>query len=128
MEISELVEKVIGAAIEVHKELGAGLLESVYEECLCYELSRLNLKFTRQLELPIRYKTILLSCNFRLDLNIENQLIVELKSVDKLSPIHEAQLITYLRLAEVDHGLLINFNTPLLKDGIKRKFRHPKQT
>jgi GxxExxY protein len=125
METSQLIEQVIGAAIEVHKELGPGLLESTYEECLCYELSRLKLEFKRQLEMPVQYKLVKLDCAYRLDLVIEGKLVLELKSVETLLPIHEAQLITYLKLARIDHGLLINFNVPLLKEGIKRRYSNP---
>jgi GxxExxY protein len=125
METSQLIEQVIGAAIEVHKELGPGLLESTYEECLCYELSRLNLAFKRQLDMPVQYKTIKLDCAYRLDLVIEGRLVLELKAVESLLPVHEAQLITYLKLSKIDHGLLINFNVPLLKEGIKRRYRNP---
>lgn len=115
-----LSEKVIGLAIEVHRHLGAGLLESVYEECLCYELAQQNIAFQRQLALPIRYKSLNLNQNYRIDLLIENSLLIELKSVDCLLPIHEAQLLTYLKLAQVSTGLLINFNVPVLKNGLKR--------
>jgi GxxExxY protein len=111
---------VIGAAIEVHRALGAGLLESAYEECLCYELGCQNLSFQRQVALPVRYKTITLDCAYRMDVVVENQLILELKAVDKLLPIHDAQLLTYLRLSGLTTGLLMNFNVPVLKDGLKR--------
>ena len=115
-----LTEAVIGAAIEVHKVLGAGLLESAYEECLCHELECRNLKFARQVSLPVRYKAITLDCAYRIDIVVENRLILELKAVDKLLPIHEAQLLTYLRLSNLNTGLLLNFNAPVLKDGLKR--------
>ena len=119
MELNELTGKVIGCAIEVHKALGPGLLESTYEQCLAYELSLANLRCELQKALPIRYK----DCGFRLDLVIEDQLIVEIKSIEKLQKIHEAQLLTYLKLTNLRIGLLINFNELLLKDGIKRLVR-----
>ncbi|KAF0205701.1 MAG: hypothetical protein FD173_755 [Gallionellaceae bacterium] len=115
-----LTDAVIGAAIEVHRALGAGLLESAYEECLCYELGCQNLSFIRQVSLPVRYKAITLDSAYRMDIVVENQLVLELKSVDKLLPIHEAQLLTYLRLGSFKTGLLLNFNSSVLKDGLKR--------
>jgi GxxExxY protein len=120
MEFDELSNKVIGCAIEVHKILGPGLLESVYEKCLSHELSCANIKHGLQKELPLNYKSITLDCGYRIDLLIENDIIIELKSVDKILPIHEAQLLTYMKLSGVKIGLLINFNVSLLKDGIKR--------
>jgi len=115
-----LTETVIGAAIEVHRVLGAGLLESAYEECLCHELEYRSLNFIRQVALPVRYKAITLDCAYRMDIVVEDQLVLELKAVDKLHPIHEAQLLTYLRLSGLQTGLLLNFNVPVLKDGLKR--------
>jgi GxxExxY protein len=115
--ISEIV---IGAAIEVHRHLGAGLLESAYEECLCYELAQKQISFQRQLAMPIIYKTLELDVQYRLDILVENTLLLELKSVDKLLPIHEAQLLTYMKLGKISTGLLINFNVPVLKNGLKR--------
>jgi GxxExxY protein len=115
-----LSELVIGAAIEVHRNLGAGLLESAYEECLCYELAQKQIAFERQIDLPVKYKNIELKINYRIDLIVENSLLLELKSVDKLMPIHEAQLLTYMKLASIGTGLLINFNVPVLKNGLKR--------
>ena len=115
-----LTNAVIGAAIEVHRTLGAGLLESAYEECLCYELQCLNLSFDRQVTLPVRYKAISLDFAYRMDIVVGNQLILELKTVDKLLPIHEAQLLTYLKLSGMKTGMLLNFNVPVLKDGLKR--------
>ena len=115
-----LSELVIGAAIEVHRHLGAGLLESAYEECLCYELAQKQITFLRQLELPVKYKNLQLNSSYRIDLIVENSLLLELKSVDKLLPIHEAQLLTYMKLGNVSTGLLINFNVPVLKNGLKR--------
>lgn len=115
-----LTGKLIGFAIEVHRELGPGLLESAYEECLAWELNQAGLAVRRQVPLPVVYKGIKLDCGYRLDLLVEERLIVELKAVDVLLPIHEAQLLTYLKLARFPTGLLINFNVPLLRDGVKR--------
>lgn len=115
-----LTEQVIGAAIEVHRVLGPGLLESAYEECLCYELSQRSLTFQRQVPLPIVYKAVRLDCGYRIDLLVMEQLIIELKTVERLLPIHEAQLLTYLKLKGIRTGLLINFHVVLLKTGIKR--------
>ena len=112
---------IIGAAIEVHRQLGPGLLESVYEECLCHELHVRGLEFRRQVDLPVIYKGLKLACGYKLDLIVQNEVVLELKSVDKLHPIHEAQLLTYLRLAEKRVGLLINFNVPQLTQGIIRR-------
>ena len=117
---NELTGKVIGCAIEVHRNLGPGLLESVYEKCLSSELSASNIYHEIQKELPIKYKKTDLDCGYLIDLLIDDTLIVELKSVEKLLPIHEAQLLTYMKLANISTGLLINFNVALLKDGIKR--------
>ena len=117
----ELTERIIGAAIEVHRSLGPGLLESVYEECLAYEFQQCGIQFTRQLELPIEYKGRRLDVGYRLDFLIDNTVIIELKSVDKIMPIHEAQLLTYLRLAKKRVGLLMNFNVPRLRDGLVRR-------
>jgi GxxExxY protein len=115
-----LTEKVIGACIDLHRHLGPGLLESAYEECLCYELAQLGIHFERQKPLPVKYKSVNLDCGYRLDLVIENKIIVELKAVESLLPIHEAQLLTYLKLSGLTLGLLNNFNVPVLKNGIKR--------
>ena len=115
-----LTEKVIGAAIEVHRHLGPGLLESAYEECLCWELSRARLTVERQVPLPIAYKEINLEVGYRLDVVVQKQLIVERKTVERLLPIHEAQLLTYLKLSGLKTGLLLNFNSAVLKDGSKR--------
>lgn len=117
---SGLTETIIGCAIEVHRALGPGLLESVYEECLCYELQLKNLNFERQKVLPLAYKEVKLEAGFRLDLVVEGKVVVEIKCVEKLMPVHEAQIMTYLRLAKIKTGLLINFFTPVLKDGIRR--------
>ncbi|MGP0066822.1 MAG: GxxExxY protein [Isosphaeraceae bacterium] len=116
-----LTESIIGAAIEVHRILGPGLLESVYETCLCDELERLGVEFQRQALLPIIDKGRVLDCDLRVDILLPGLLIVELKAVQEVSPIHEAQLLTYMKLAKISKGLLINFNVRLLKDGIKRR-------
>lgn len=118
--LPDITGAIIGAAIEVHRELGPGLLESVYEECLRRELE-LRIKFERQVELPIVYKGVPLGCVHRIDLIVEGKVIVELKSVEKILPVHEAQLLTYLRLTGKSVGLLINFNVPVLKDGVVRR-------
>lgn len=120
MEINQLTEKIIGAAIEVHRSLGPGLLESAYEECLCHELSLQKVPFKRQLSLPIQYKGIAIDCGYRLDLLVADTVVVELKSIEELLPIHSAQLLTYLKLGGWKVGLLINFNVPILKQGIRR--------
>ena len=122
--INQITHQVIGSCIEVHKKLGPGLLESTYEECLCHELNLVGLKFSRQKSLPVVYKGIRLDCGYRLDLVIENRLILELKAVEKVMPIHEAQLLTYLKLSGLSLGLLINFNVCYLRDGIKRMVNH----
>jgi len=118
--INELTGKVIGAAIEIHERLGPGLLESVYEECLCHELMLRKVAFQRQYALPLEYKGIKIECSYRLDILVPGELIIELKSCEVILPIHKAQLLTYLRLTGIKTGLLINFNVPILKDGIVR--------
>jgi len=115
-----LTERVIGLAIEVHRQLGPGLLESAYEECLCHELRTHEIEFQRQVTLRILYKGELLDCGYRMDLVVAQSLIVEVKSVEKLLPLHEAQLLTYMKLSGIKTGLLLNFNALLLKQGIKR--------
>ena len=120
MEFDDLSNRVIGCAIEVHRILGPGLLESSYEQCVAHELSRHGITFQVQYPQPVRYKDILLDCGYRIDILIENQLIVELKSVEMIKGIHEAQLLTCMKLAGIKVGLLINFNNTRLKDGIKR--------
>ena len=115
-----LTEQIIGAAIQVHRELGPGLLESVYEICLCHELSVCGLKFERQKIIPITYKGIKLDSGYRLDLIVENKVIVEIKAVSTLLPVHEAQLLSYLKQVGGGIGLLINFNVKLLKQGLRR--------
>jgi GxxExxY protein len=116
---SELANRVIGAAIDVHKALGPGLLESAYQRCLAHEFSLRRLGFQAEIPLPIEYNGIRLDCGYRIDF-IEDDILLELKSVDALSGIHEAQLLTYMKLAHKQHGFLINFNVKLLKQGIKR--------
>jgi GxxExxY protein len=120
MDINKLTGDVIGAGIEVHKILGPGLLESTYEKCLCHEFDLRKIPYERQKELPVEYKGIKLDCGYRLDIVVANRLIVELKACESLQPIHEAQLLTYLKLTGIKLGLLINFNVPVLKQGIKR--------
>ena len=117
----DVTSSVIGAAIEVHKSLGPGLLESAYEICLADELKRRDIVFQRQVDLPVEFKGRQLDCGYRLDLMVEDSVIVELKCVERIMPIHEAQLLTYLRLAHKQAGLLINFNVRMLRDGIVRK-------
>lgn len=116
-----VTERIIGAAIEVHRKLGPGLLESAYRECFARELLLRNISFERERAIPVVYKDVHLQCGYRLDFLIENAVVVEIKSVDVLAPIHEAQLITYLSLGGWSLGLLINFNVLLLKDGIRRR-------
>jgi GxxExxY protein len=115
-----LSRAVIGCAIEVHRELGPGLLESAYEQCLAHELKLQGVPFELQKVMPVEYKGVQIDCGYRLDLLVDGKLIVELKAVAAIEPIHEAQLLTYLKLARVKTGLLINFNVPMLKEGIKR--------
>ena len=117
----DLTREIIGAAIEVHKNIGPGLLEGVYEECLCHELKLRTLRFERQLMVPVSYKGVALDCGYRLDLLVEDTVILELKSVDRMHPIFEAQLLTYMRMLQKPVGLLINFNVPVLRSGIVRK-------
>lgn len=118
--VNEITQTIIGAAINVHKELGPGLLESAYETCLVYELTQKGLKVERQKALPIIYREIQLDCGYRIDILVEDQVIVELKAVERLEPIHEAQLLSYLKLSGCKVGLLINFNVRMLKRGIRR--------
>ena len=120
MEINKITEAIIGASIEVHRIMGPGLLESVYEKCLCQELRLRKIPFKRQLLVPVTYEDLHLDSGFRLDLLVNNEVVVELKSVDCLLPIHKAQLLTYLKLGGWKIGLLINFNVSLLKNGIQR--------
>jgi len=120
MEFDELSRSVIGCATEVHRNLGPGLLESTYPQCLACELSHAEIAFQMEVPLPVRYKDILLDCGYRIDLLISDDLIVEIKSVEALLPIHQAQILTYMRLASVPLGLLINFNVTKLQSGIRR--------
>jgi len=120
MDINELSSKIIGASIEVHKALGPGLLESAYEECLCHEFGFRDFSFERQKPLPVVYKGIELDCGYRLDVVFENVIILELKSCERIEPIHKAQLLTYLRLSSLHLGLILNFNVPVMRDGIVR--------
>ena len=122
--LDPLTDKIIGAAIEVHRHLGPGLLESAYEECLCFELKRSGLRFERQVHLPMSYKGILLDCAYRMDVLVEDSVVLEIKAIDEILPIHQAQLLTYLKSSGKRVGLLINFNVPVLKSGIKRMVNH----
>jgi GxxExxY protein len=119
-----LTDRIIGAAIEVHRHLGPGLLESAYEECLCHELNLSGLHFQRQVHLPVNYKGLKLDCAYKMDLVVEDAIIVEIKAIDELSAIHKAQLLTYLKASVKRVGLLINFNVPVLKNGLKRMVNH----
>ena len=119
-ELNKITEAIIGAAIEVHRALGPGLLESAYVTCLVYELRQRGFKVLEQVPLPLVYKEVKLDCGYRLDLLVNDAVIVEVKSVESLAPIHEAQLLSYLKLADCKIGLLINFNVKMLKHGIKR--------
>lgn len=119
-EVNKTTEAIIGAAIEVHKHLGPGLLESAYEECLCHELSLRNIAFKRQVPLPVVYKGAKLDCGYRIDLLVNDEVVVELKAVESISPIHEAQALTYMRLGDWKVGLILNFNVPILVKGVKR--------
>jgi GxxExxY protein len=120
MEFDELSNKIIGCALDVHKSLGPGLLESAYEKCLSFELTNAGIHHEVQKELPVEYKGVKMDCGYRTDIIIENEIIIELKTVDSLLPLHEAQLLTYMKLSGIKTGLLINFNVCRLKDGIKR--------
>ena len=119
-DLNELTRGIIAAAIEVHRHLGPGLLESAYQERVCYELSQMGLAFAREIHLPLSYKELQLDCNYRIDLLVEAEIVVELKSVEQILPLHSAQLLTYLKAAHKQVGLLINFNVPVLKNGIRR--------
>jgi GxxExxY protein len=124
MKDSDLTHLIIGAAIEIHRNLGPGLLEAVYEECLARELTLLNIPFERQKSIPLVYKDIKLECGYRLDFLVAGRVVVEIKSIEAIAPIHESVMLTYLRLSEKPLGLLINFNVPVLKDGIRRYVWH----
>lgn len=117
---SELTERIIGLAIEVHRTLGPGLLESIYEHCLCQELAEAGVAFNRQVPLPVSYKGRPLDFSYRLDLVVEQSVVVEIKSVEQLLPLHQAQLLMYLKLSGIPTGLLLNFHTPVLREGIRR--------
>ncbi len=119
-DLNLLTEKIIGCAIEVHKGIGPGLLESAYEECLCYELSQSGLAFRRQVNLPVVYKDVNLECGYRLDLIVEELIIIEIKAVDSILPIHEAQLLSYLRMMDKRVGLILNFHSSIMKYGVRR--------
>jgi GxxExxY protein len=121
--LNRLSHVVIGRAIEVHRELGPGLLESAYEECLAHELQMASLKFERQKPIALKYKTVSLDCGYRIDFLIEDRIVIEIKSVDALVPIFDAQILTYMKLADKPLGLLMNFNAAVLKDGLKRFVR-----
>ena len=118
--MNQLAELVIGAAIEVHRNLGPGLLESTYETCLCHELAQRGLKFERQHDLPVRYKNFCLDAGYRIDVLVEGWLVVELKAVEKVTELHKAQLLTYLKMFDTWLGLILNFNVPMMRDGIHR--------
>lgn len=126
--MKDLTEKIIGAAIEVHRHAGPGLLESAYEQCLAHELALRGLAFGRQVPLPVKYKGVSLDCGYRLDFLVENSVVIELKAIDRLHPIHEAQLLTYLKIGNYPVGLLINFNVPCLRLGIRRLIIDCKET
>lgn len=115
-----LSERALGCAIEVHRHLGPGLLESAYEQCLCWELGQAGLKVDRQVALPVRYKDIQLDMGYRMDIVVNDTLVLELKTVESILPVHEAQLLTYLKLSGLRTGLILNFLTPVLRDGIRR--------
>ena len=121
MELNALTEAIIGAAIEVHRILGPDLLESAYIMCLCRELALRKIPFEKERDLPVRYKGTLLDCGYRTDIVVDKRVLLELKSVSKVDKIHEAQLLTYLRIGGWTVGLILNFNVPVLKDGIKRR-------
>ncbi len=116
----DLTHQIIGAAIEVHREMGPGLLENVYEECLCYELSAKGLSFERQKPIPVVYRGVKLDCGYRADIVVCNRVIIEIKAIAAIAPIHDAVVLTYLRLSGCKIGLLINFHSPVLKDGVRR--------
>ena len=119
-ELNSITEKIIGSAISVHKGIGPGLLESAYEECLCYEISQAGLNFKRQVPLPVIYKDVKLDCGYRLDIIVEDEIIIEVKAVQAIIPIHEAQLLSYLRMLDKRLGLILNFHSAVLKSGIRR--------
>ena len=120
MAINQITEKIIGGAIGIHKVLGPGLLESAYEECLAFELQNAGLTIERQKPVPVVYKGIKLDCGYRIDILVEDTVLIELKTVDAFNPVHEAQILTYMKFSKKSIGLLINFNVALLKNGLKR--------
>lgn len=120
MDINDVTGEIIACAIEVHKQLGPGLLESAYQECLCYELQKAGLSFEKEKQLPINYKEIRINHGYRIDILVENEIVIELKTTEKLTEVHSAQILTYLKLGDYPIGLLLNFNEKLLKNGIKR--------
>jgi GxxExxY protein len=120
MDENEWSHKIIGACIEVHRALGPGLLESIYQQCLAREFSLQGIPFQKEVSKPITYKDVVIECGLRLDFIVDNRVIIELKAVEKLLPVHKAQVLTYLKLTSCKLGLLINFNVPILKDGIER--------
>lgn len=120
MEINRVTSQIIGAAIEVHRALGPGLLESAYEQCLCQELALREIPYLRQVPLPVEYKGLKLDCGYRLDLLVADLVVVEIKAIEVLLPIHDAQVLTYLHLGGWKVGLLVNFNVPVLKRGVRR--------
>jgi GxxExxY protein len=127
---NELTERIIGAAIEVHRHLGPGLLESIYEECLCHELSQLGLRFQRQVPLPIVYKGIKLESAYKMDLLVEDTVVVEIKATEGTPPVYAAQVLTYLKSSNKRLGLLVNFNVPVLRNGLRRianRFEEPQR-
>src|SRR3982751_55813 len=119
--LNELTDAIIGAAMEVHRTLGPGLLESTYEMCLCCELNIRGIPFERQVPIPVEYKGIKLDCGYRADIIVDSRILVEIKAIDSLLPVHDAQLLTYLKLGDWKIGLLINFNVELLKHGLRRR-------
>jgi GxxExxY protein len=117
---AELTDRIIGLAITVHRHLGPGLLELAYEECLCFELRHAGIEYRRQVPLPVIYKDVRLDCGYRLDIVVRQQVIIEIKAIERILPLHEAQILTYLRLSDCNIGLLLNFNSVVLKDGLRR--------
>ena len=118
--LNDITGEVVDASIKIHKTMGAGLYEKVYEDCLCHELSKRNIRFERQKSITAHYEDLIIASAFKIDILVEETVIVELKSIERFLPIHDCQIITYMRLAKINTGLLINFNVPLVKDGIKR--------
>ncbi len=125
IDVNELSRAVIGCAIEVHRALGPGLLESTYEICLCHELTLQAIPFERQKPIPVAYKGVKLDCGYRADLIVDRRLLVEIKAIDQTSAIHDAQLLSYLKLSGLKVGLLVNFNVRMLKEGVRRKVLGP---